>query len=77
MSSLADRYTKPDTRTAFERWLDSLNPANRAVVDGWLADTAISNNRIVEMIRDDEPADDFKGYRANKDTVAMYRRRGA
>jgi len=74
MSSLADRYTKPDTRTKFERWVDSLRDDHKAIILEWLNDPAISNVKIVEMIRDDDPADDFVGYRANKDAVAMWRR---
>lgn len=72
--ALSDRYTKPDTRTQFEKWLDSLNDTNRAIVDRWLRDETLSATRIVEMIADDEPDDDFTGYRAHKDTILKWRR---
>lgn len=72
--ALADRYQKPDTRSRFEKWLDSLSKEHRSIVDGWLADKTISNVNITAMIRDDDPEDNFTGYRANKDSIAEYRR---
>lgn len=72
--ALADRYTKPDTRSRFEKWLDSLSKEHRKIIDGWLADTTISNIRISELIHDDDPEENFTGYAANKDTIAKYRR---
>ena len=71
--ALADRQTKPDTRTRFEKWLDSLNDKNRATVDSWLRDPAIPNSRIAEWIREDDEEDDFSGYSANKDTISLWR----
>lgn len=71
---LADRYVKPDTRTKFEKWLDGLNEKNRGIVLSWLRDSTISNISIASWIRDDDPEDDFTGYRANKDTIAEWRR---
>lgn len=71
--SLADRYQKPDTRSRFEKWLDSLTEKNRQVVDGWLLNDAISSAAIVRMIAADDSEDNFVGYRANKDTISSYR----
>jgi hypothetical protein len=70
---LADRRTQADNRTRFEKWLDSLNAKNRAVVESWLLDATIPIARIVEWIRDDDAEDDFRGYRVNKDTVSKWR----
>lgn len=72
--SLADRGAKAAPKTKFEQWLDSLTPEHRAIVVAWLEDTWYSNARILEMIRDDDPEDGFEGYRANKDTIAIWRK---
>ncbi|WP_442575886.1 hypothetical protein ACSBPH_01670 [Microbacterium sp. F51-2R] len=62
-------------RPQFDAWLDSLSTRNHDIVVGWLNDPNLSNAAIIRMIADDDPDDDFKGYRANKDTVAEWRRR--
>lgn len=72
--SLADRGAKEAPRTKFETWLNSLTPEHHTIVTGWLEDTWYSNQRISEMIRDDDPEDNFTGYRANKDTIAVWRK---
>ncbi|SFR76001.1 hypothetical protein SAMN05428970_2002 [Agromyces sp. CF514] len=72
--ALADRKQLDDKKPAFERWIDSLSTSNRAVIDGWLADLNISNQRIADWIRDDDEDDDFTGYPAGKDTIAIARR---
>lgn len=72
--ALAERGTKEPQKTKFELWLDSLSDRNRTVVTGWLTDPYYSNMRVAEMIRDDDPDDDFSGYRATKDTIAAWRR---
>lgn len=73
--ALADRKVEPDTRSKFEKWLDSLNTANRAVVDAWLKDPSIASGLIADWIREDDEDDNFVGYAANKDTVAQWRRK--
>jgi hypothetical protein len=72
---IADRRTKPDTRSKFEKWLESLSESNRATVLSWLADLTITNASVSDWIRDDDEDDQFVGYRADKDTVATWRRR--
>ena len=73
--ALAARKQITKTKPAFDRWLDGLSAANRAVVLGWLEDTTIANIRVAEWIREDDEEDDFKGYPANKDTIAIARAR--
>lgn len=72
--ALADRKQLDDKKPAFERWIDSLSTNNRAVIEGWLADLHISNQRIADWIREDDEEDNFTGYRAGKDTIAIARR---
>ncbi|MCK2034469.1 hypothetical protein [Microbacterium sp. KSW4-4] len=72
--SLADRGAKAAPKTKFEAWLDALNDEHRTIVTSWLNDTWYSNARVCEMIRDDDPEDNFTGYRANKDTIAVWRK---
>jgi hypothetical protein len=70
---LAERGVKTPKKSSFELWLDSLTDSNRQVVQGWLMDTEYTNADIMRMIRDDDPEDDFKGYRAAKDTISIWR----
>ena len=72
--SLRDRGVKTPPKTKFQQWLDSLSEKNRAVVVGWLTDAKYTNADVQRMIRDDDEEDDFKGYPANKDTIANWRR---
>lgn len=65
---------KAAPRTKFEQWLDSLSEEHRTVITGWLEDSWYSNARISHMIAEDDPEDGFIGYRANKDTIAGWRR---
>jgi len=71
---LATRGAKVAPRTKFEQWIDSLNEEHKSIVLGWLNDPWYSNSRIVTMITDDDPEDGFFGYRANKDTIAVWRK---
>ena len=73
--ALAARKQLIETKPAFERWLDGLSEANRAVVLGWLEDATIPNQRIADWVREDDADDDFKGYPAGKDTIANARSR--
>lgn len=70
---LAARRTETDTRTRFEKWLDSLSEKNRATVDSWIFDPTVSNAKIVAWIADDDADDKFTGYKANADTISKYR----
>lgn len=72
--SLSERGAKVAPRTKFEQWIDSLNEEHRSIVLGWLNDPWYSNARIVTMITADDPEDGFVGYRANKDTIAVWRK---
>lgn len=72
--SLSERGAKVAPRTKFEQWIDSLNEEHRSIVLGWLNDNWYSNARIVTMITEDDPEDGFVGYRANKDTIAVWRK---
>lgn len=72
--SLQDRGAKVAPRTKFEQWIDSLSDEHRSIILGWLEDPWYSNPRIVEMISVDDEEDGFTGYKANKDTIAVWRR---
>lgn len=72
--SLADRGAKEAPKTKFETWIDSLNDEHRTIVTSWLNDPWYSNARVCVMIRDDDPEDGYVGYRANKDTIAVWRK---
>nr|WP_278101145.1 hypothetical protein [Microbacterium proteolyticum] len=72
--ALAERYARTEPKSKFQTWLDGLAPENYLIVHGWLEDTTIPNARIAQMIRDDDPDDNFTGYPANKDTIAEWRR---
>lgn len=72
--ALSDRLVKTEPKSKFQLWLDSLTPANSAIVHGWLRDPSIPNARVVEMIRYDDEEDEFVGYPANKDTVSGWRK---
>lgn len=72
--SLSERGAKVAPRTKFEQWIDQLNEEHKAIILGWLNDPWYSNSRIVTMITDDDPEDGFVGYRANKDTIAVWRK---
>lgn len=72
--SLSDRGAKVAPRTKFEQWIDGLNDEHRMIVTGWLNDPWYSNARIVQMITADDPEDGFVGYRAHKDTIAVWRK---
>ena len=67
--------TRPDTRTKFEKWLDSLSETNRITVTAWLTDPTVPNVAIADWIREDDEEDDFVGYRGDKDTIAAWRRK--
>lgn len=71
---IADRRVETEPKTKFQRWLDELTPENASVVMSWLRDTKLANQRISDMIRDDDPEDNFTGYPAGKDTIAAWRR---
>ena len=73
--ALAARKQLTETKPAFDRWLDGLSEANRAVVVGWLEDTSIANHKVADWVREDDEDDDFKGYPAAKDTIANARSR--
>lgn len=73
--AIADRMTRPDTRTKFEKWLDSLSETNRTTVTAWLTDPTVTNVAIADWIREDDEEDDFVGYRGDKDTIAAWRRK--
>lgn len=72
--SLSERGAKVAPRTKFEQWIESLNDEHKTIVTGWLEDTWYSNSRIVQMITLDDPEDGFVGYKANKDTIATWRK---
>ena len=73
--ALAERKHSVSNKPAFERWFDGLSDANRAVITGWLEDTTIANHRVAAWIREDDEDDDFEGYPAGKDTIAIARAR--
>ncbi|MDR7189765.1 hypothetical protein J2Y46_002591 [Microbacterium sp. BE35] len=66
--------TRPDTRTKFEKWLDSLSETNRTTVTAWLEDTSIFDAQIARWIREDDVEDQFVGYRGDSETIATWRR---
>ena len=73
--ALADRRQAPDTRTPFEKWIDTLSEQNRKVVLGWLNDPSIPHAHVMDWIREDDPEDEFTGYSASRDTIAAWRRK--
>ena len=73
--AIADRMTRPDTRTKFEKWLDSLSETNRTTVTAWLTAPTVTNVAIGDWITEDDEEDDFVGYRGDKDTIAAWRRK--
>ena len=72
--ALAARKQIVEKKPAFDRWLDGLSEANRAVVLGWLCDLSIPHQRVADWVRDDDEEDDFTGYPAGKDTISVWRR---
>ena len=72
--ALADRKQIIEKKSTFERWLDGLSEANRAVVLGWLEDPTISNQAVSDWVREDDEEDEFEGYPAGKDTISVWRR---
>ncbi len=72
--SLSDRGAKVAPRTKFEQWIDGLNDEHRTIILGWLQDSWYSNMRIADMISTDDDEDGFVGYRATKDTIAVWRK---
>lgn len=72
--ALADREVKPDTRSAFEKWLDTLNDKNRKTVETWLRNPEIGERHLIVWLREDDPEDDFNGVRVSRDTLLAWRR---
>lgn len=73
--ALADRITKVEPKSKFEQWLESLTPANSALVLEWLNDPSQSNAAVARAIRDDSPEDGFTGYPGRDETIANWRRK--